>query len=78
MCGGPCRLPHRGGVKKIVELRREARGDLGKQAECILAALGNEAQQTDAEFIRAATGAMLIADLMQHVKLIKNSLTKSK
>jgi len=59
-------------------LRREAKADVGKWAECLLAYVGNETQETDAEHIRAFTGAMLIADMMHDVRQIKRLLTPKK
>lgn len=51
---------------------------MGKWAECLLAYVGNETQETDAEHIRAFTGAMLIADMMHDVRQIKRLLTPKK
>ena len=65
----------KGGFGKIETLRREARHDLGKWAECLLATLGNESQRTDSEFIRAFVGAALVAEMMHDVRQIKRLLT---
>jgi hypothetical protein len=43
-----------------------------------LAALGNEAQRTEAETIRAYAGAVLIAETMHDVRQIKRLLTPKK
>jgi hypothetical protein len=40
--------------------------------------VGNEAQETDAEFVRAYTGAMLFAEAMHDVRQIKRLLTPKK
>ena len=72
------RISSKGGVGKIENLRREARHDLGKWAECLLAMLGNESQETDAEFIRAFVGAALLAETMHDVRQIKRLLTPKK
>lgn len=47
-------------------------------AECLLAMLGNESQGTDAEAVRALTGASLLAETMHDVRQIKRLLTPKK
>ena len=42
----------------------------------MLAMFGNESQETDAELVRAFTGALLLAEAMHEVRQIKRSLTK--
>lgn len=37
--------------------------------------LGNESQETDAEYVRAYTGALLFAEAMHDVRQIKRLLT---
>ena len=37
--------------------------------------LGNESQETDAEYVRAYTGAVLLAEAMHDVRQIKRLLT---
>lgn len=49
--------------------------DEGLAAACVLAALGREALPTDAEHIRAYTGAMLIANAFVELKRIRKALT---
>lgn len=58
-----------------MELRREARDDAGIAAACLLAALGNEWQETDPEFIRAYTGALLLAEGLQDLRLMRIAWT---
>lgn len=40
--------------------------------------LGNENQETDAEYVRAYTGAVLFAEAMHDVRQIKRLLTAPK
>jgi hypothetical protein len=44
-------------------------------AECLLAMFGNESQGTDAEVVRALTGASMLAEAMHDVRQIKRLLT---
>jgi len=44
----------------------------------LLAALGNEDQETDAELIRAQVGAMMLAEVIHDVKQIKRLLSPAK
>lgn len=39
---------------------------------------GNESQETDAEFVRAFAGAVLLAEAMHDVRQIKRLLTPKK
>ena len=59
-------------------MRRDARHDLGVWAQCLLAMFGNESQDTDPEFVRAFTGATLLAEAMHDVRQIKRLLTPKK
>jgi hypothetical protein len=72
------RREKRGGLGKIVELRREARGDLGVAAACILAALDKNEQETDEGLARAYAGASMFADGLHELRLIRMALTKDK
>lgn len=62
------RSSHGGVGGKIGQLRGEARRDLGLTAACLLAALGSEEQETDAEIIRAHTGAIWLAETLHGVR----------
>jgi hypothetical protein len=44
----------------------------------LLAALGREEPGTDAEYVRAFTGAVLLADGLQELKTIRKLLTAPK
>ena len=44
----------------------------------MLSMFGNESQETDAEFVRALTGATLLAEAMHDVRQIKRLLTPKK
>lgn len=48
-----------------------ARGDHGVGAACILAALGNDSQETDPEHTRALAGALLIAEATHDLHLLR-------
>lgn len=69
--------PRRGGVGKIAELRGEAQRDLGVAAECLLAALGRDFDEsvTDAEMVRAYVGAVLLANGLSELTRIRKLLT---
>ncbi len=73
--GGLCPGGERG---KITELRRKARRDLGLWASCLLSMLGREDFETDAEYVRAYTGAVLLAEALHDVRQIKRLLTPKK
>jgi hypothetical protein len=62
---------------KISELRREAREDLSVAAACLLAALGQEGDDTQTEpaFIRSYTGALLLAEGLVELRNIRKLLT---
>lgn len=70
------RVPAEGIGGKIRELRRIARAEYGASAACLLAALGNESQETDAEHVRAMVGAVMMAELIHDVRQIKRLLSK--
>jgi hypothetical protein len=62
---------------KIEELRNQARGDHGVAATCLLAALGNEHQETDPETARALTGAVMLAEAMHDLKLLRTMVQQA-
>jgi hypothetical protein len=60
----------------VIELRAKARDDLGIRATCLLAALGNEHQRSDAELARAYAGATFLAESMQDLKQLATEFHK--
>ena len=59
---------------------------MGLVAACLLAALGTEDQETDAETVRAFTGALWLAETLRDAQqdlrrlrtIVEKALTKSK
>lgn len=54
------------------------RGDDGAAAACVLAALGREDFDTDAEQTRAVMGAWLVVQLYRDIRLLRQGLVKTK
>ena len=59
-----------------MELRRQARDDPGIAAACLLAALGNESQETDPEFIRAMVGALILDEAIRDIRVLRKVWTE--
>lgn len=62
-------------IGKITALRREAHGDLGVAAACLLAAFGAEDFESDAAEARAYVGAILVAEAVHELKNVRRLLT---
>lgn len=60
-----------------MELRSRARENPAHLAPCLLAAFGQE-HDDDAQDSRAFVGAMMLAETMQDLRLIRQALTKGK
>lgn len=70
--------PREGGSGEIVELRGRARSDLGVAAECLrsLFTAKDEGDESDAEIVREMTGAVLLAEGLHDLRIIRKALTK--
>lgn len=47
------------------------RADIGQAATCLLAALGTENHETDPEYVRAQLGALLLAEGLHDLRLLR-------
>lgn len=56
-------------------LREQARSNHGVAATCLLAAFGDEGRETESETARALTGALLLAEGLHDLGLIRRALT---
>jgi hypothetical protein len=72
------RRPKGGDRGKIVELRGKARGDHGVAAMCLLAALGRAEPENTDQAARQYTGAVLMAEAIADLRLIRLMLTPKK
>lgn len=58
-------------------LLAETRADTGIAAACLLAALGTEPREIDGKYVRAYAGAVLMAEAIRDLSVLRKSLTGS-
>ena len=62
----------------MIALRDEARRDLGRAADLILAVLGRTEIEDDSEHARATAGALLLAEALQDLRLMRQGTVETK